>query len=199
MLEDIMHAANAFVSAFTHSGHSAKRKRSEEFFSKVKASGVNIDAIDDGELLDEVILCTTKYLASHSKDSTTDSVSFVCRLVEREMRTSASDEDEIVEDLLDAFYAINGYDAEKKSILASIEEHCSANGGVKFRRWMGRRLFDGNPRKLDAKCIHNGCRCQKCALVEFPGDEPGKTDLLPVCREHYGKYWYCTSDNSFWE
>ena len=60
MLEDIMHAANTFVSAFTHSGHSAKRKRVEEFFSKVKASGVNIDAIDDGELLDEVTLCTSQ-------------------------------------------------------------------------------------------------------------------------------------------
>ena len=42
MLEDILHAANAFVSAFTHSGHSAKRKQAKEFFSKVKASGVNI-------------------------------------------------------------------------------------------------------------------------------------------------------------
>lgn len=199
MLQDIIHAANAFVSAYMHTGCPVVSKRAEEFFSQIMASGVNIEAIGNETLLDDVILCTTKYLTSHAQDATGDSVSFVCRLIEREMRTSASDEDDIVEDLLDAFYVINGYDTEKKAILATIEEHCSTNGGVKFRRWMGRRLFDENPKKIDARCINNGCRCRQCALVEFPGDTPGKTDLLPVCREHYGKYWYCTCDSICWE
>lgn len=199
MLKEIIRSANAFVSAYMHTGCHVARRRAEEFFSQVVASGIGIAAIGNETLLDEVIICTTKYLASHAQDATGDSVSFVCRLIELEKQTSASDEDEIVEDLLDAFYAINGYDTEKKAILATIQDHCTTSGGVKFRRWMGRRLYDENSKKVDAKCISNGCRCRKCVFVELPGDTLEKPDVLPVCREHYGKYWYSTCDSSFWE
>ena len=170
-----------------------KTLMANEFFSQVK--GIDLEWLDD-DAIEGIIYCVQSYLRGHAQDSTVAAIDIAKRLVDRELNTSASDEDDIVEQLLDAFFLLSGHDEEKAKMLKKIEDDCQTH--EKFRHWMGRRLFDLQSKKRITQC----CSCanklgpnkdyseKECAEVSIPSCESKGDRVMMFCRNHYGEGYF---------
>ena len=111
------------------------------------------------------------------------------RLLDELIAEDYYDNDIDVEGFLDALFAVEGCESAKERWKDKIEADCETH--KRFRRWMGRRLFDKYEERVMAKCC--GClhdnNVKECAILSLPGGE------MPFCRECCGKWFWSVYDD----
>lgn len=156
--------------------------------------GVSLCVKDDKCLQDDNIEGTMAFLtecfAENPNAPFDDAMTLAMDIVGHELHTIGCDDDCALEDMLDAFFGVQGYRKEKDQLWEKINKDCEEH--VKFRKWAGGRRFDLSKKRM-SKCSSCGVTGQ-CADLSCPSDISGQPDLIPFCRDCYGKFFYGEHD-----
>ena len=152
--------------------------------------GVSLCVKDDKCLQDDNIEDTMAFLtecfAENPNAPFDDAMTLAMDIVGHELHTIGCDDDCALEDMLDAFFGVQGYRKEKDQLWEKINKDCEEH--VKFRKWAGGCRFDLSKKRM--------CKCSPCwttgpcADIPCPSNIIGQNVLIPFCRDCYGVHFY---------
>jgi hypothetical protein len=160
------------------------RRIAEEFFEVAKS--LQLYAISE-EKISDLLYSLAAYLRLCRTSPSENVVVFIKRIIESELMSSGYDDESDIEDLLDSFWGIDGWDDDKTELLNKIMVTCRER--KKLRHWMGKKLFEKSDVKVVRKCV-GCCKEKECAIIKIPGDVVNTYDGMPFCKDCYGKWYY---------